>query len=146
MDWRDDRWKPSRKQYKRFEKDLSKKSSHRVFESGLLIFLTMLFLIPLSVFLLACASGMFGEQARVPGAVIVLLGVAGVLTFQAHRGLVRRKVRVLPKSRIQNESAYVGGKVSDFATGRDAVIVGSLFLAAAVACLAAALRTLLGLL
>jgi uncharacterized membrane protein len=144
MKWRIASRQPSRKQYKQFEQDLSKKSSPDVIESGVLVFLTMLFLIPLTGLLLACAIGMFGEQISGLGRGAILLGCAGVSAFQAQRGLVRRKVRLFPKNHIQNETAHVGGKASEFATGRDAVVVGVFFLAAAVACLSMAQRVLLG--
>ncbi len=146
MKWRTRGGRPSRKQYEKFEDELSKKSSHKIFESGFFITLAMPFLMPLTGLLMACALGMFGEPASGLGAGAILLGAAGVSLFQAQRGLVRRKVRIFPESKIQNETAYVGGRASEIATGRDAVVIGGIFLAVAAACLTAALRVLLGML
>jgi hypothetical protein len=144
MGWRHDRWKPSREEYKKFEKDLAKKTSS--IESGLKVFFAMLFLMPTSVLLFACAVGIFGAQVRGFAQSILLLGATGFLMPQAYRGIVKREVRVLPRSRIQNETTYVGGKMSAIVRGRVAFAVGIVFLALGVGSLTLAIRVLLTLL
>jgi hypothetical protein len=144
MNWHSNRWKPSRKEYKEFAKDLAKKTSS--IESGLKVFLAMLFLMPASVLLFACAVGIFGAQVGGLAQSILLLGATGVLMSQAYRGIVKREVRVLPRSRIRNETAYVGGKMNERVRGRAAFTVGIFFLALGIASLTVAVRVLLKLL
>lgn len=147
MQSHNDGLKPSRAEYKDFETDLSKQSSKKSIETGLTIFLAMLFFIPLIGLLLAIASGLLetGLQIRILIRAVILSGLAIIFMFQAYAGLVKQDVRVLPKSRVRrSESGYMGGKVSERVTGKNARIVGSVFMVGGVVCLGVAIWMVVG--
>ena len=88
--------KPSREEYKEFEKDLSEKSSVNSIEIGLTIFLTMLLFIPLIGLLFIIALGILGTglQIRILIYATILSGLAIFFMFQAYTGLVKQDVQV----------------------------------------------------
>ncbi len=135
--------KPSKEEYKRLAQDF-KESPKQSVETGLKIFFGLLFLIPVTVLLIAIASGLFGAlPLRTCGLGSLLAGVAVFSMFQAYRGIVGRQVQILPKSRIRNEAAYVGGKMSEILTGKRAVAAGWVFLVLGMVCFGAVIWVVL---
>ncbi|MCP4599552.1 MAG: hypothetical protein GY847_03265 [Proteobacteria bacterium] len=135
--------KPSKEEYKRFAEDLEESPKHSV-ETGLKIFLGLLFLIPATVFLIAIVSGLFGAlPLRTWGSGGLLAGVAVFSMLQAYRGIARREVQILPKSRIRSEAAHVGGKMSETLTGKRAVVAGWVFLVLGMVCFGAVIWVVL---
>jgi hypothetical protein len=126
--------KPSKREYERFAKDLEE-SPEQSFETGLKVFLGLLFLVPTTVFLIAILTGLFGElPLKAWGIGSLLAGVSVLSMLQAYRGIAKRKVRILPKSKIRNEAAHVGGKVPETLTDKQAVTAGWVFLALGIVC------------
>jgi hypothetical protein len=135
---------PSRQQYEEMAEDLSRKPS--TIEPGLTIFLLMLFLMPVAGYLCGSAFGLFGGTLSSVLRIAALFGASGLSMLEAYRGLVQRRVRILPRSRVRNEGAHVGGKMKEVVTGRAAAAVGVLFVCIGLAALSGAVWQLLGLL
>lgn len=86
MPWPSNWLRPDRQQYKKFENQLSRKSSKRNIESGLMVFLAMLFVIPLIIALMFALIYLFSKHPamgelvfRVP----ILFGIVGSVVCQA---------------------------------------------------------------
>ena len=126
--------KPSREGYERFAEDLEESPKH-ILEAGLQVFLGLLFFIPATVFLAVIVTGLFGElPLKNWGIGGLLAGLGPFLIFQAYQGIVRRKVRILPRSKMRSETAYVGDKISETLKGKRAIIAGWIFLVLGMAC------------
>jgi hypothetical protein len=146
MDWRNDRFRPSQRQYEKFSEDLSRKSPEKGIETGLMIFFAFLFLMPAIGFFIASAVGYLGAWARTLALSILLFGISILMLHQAYHGLIIRKIRIMPRSSYRNEAAYVGGKTSGFVTGKTAVVFGISFLLLGAIALKAAIQLMFELL
>jgi len=145
MHLRDDRMMLKRQEYENFCEDLATKPG--AIESGLMIFLTMLFIIPLVGFIGVTMIGVLCDFCLSNVLLFSgLVGASGLAMVQAYRGLVRRRVRIFPRSRVRNEAAYIGGKTKEVVTGQEARVAGALFFGIGLAALAGALWSLIDLL
>ncbi len=141
MDWHDDRWKPSRQQYKEFTNDLAERRDQKAITSGAKILIAMLLLIPLTALFIALVMGLYRGWMQRAFIAAALLGLTAWSIIQAYKGLVRHRVRVLPRGRPRNESGYVGGRMKEVVTGKSASVAGIIFLVAGVAFLVAAIAS-----
>lgn len=130
--------RPDRQSYREFQGQLTERPSKDNVQSGLSLFLALLFLVPLIS--LAVLLALHRPQLLGP---FVLLLAAGASFYQAYRGVIRREVRVLPPGRSTNRGGDPFGKVAEKVTGRAAVIVGLLFGGVGVVCLVLAVRMVL---
>jgi hypothetical protein len=66
----------------------------------------------------------------------LLLGLAGYLIHKGRRGILEEDMSVLPRTRIQAETSFVGGRMSSNVKGAAAKRLGSLLIALGVFALA----------
>ena len=65
----------------------------------------------------------------------LLLGLAGYLILKGLKGIMDEEMSVLPRTRIQGETSFVGGRVSSHVKGAAAKRLGSLLIVLGVAAL-----------
>jgi quinol-cytochrome oxidoreductase complex cytochrome b subunit len=146
MDWKDDRFRPSKREYEQFSERLENSNNDAV-ESGIKISLLMLIGFPflglLITLIVVRIAGSVGSFSLIAVEVLFLSGMIFFST-KAYQGITKRQVRVIPPSRIKqrSEASYVGGKLNEYATGKDALIVGIVFLLLGLVCFRFAVKYL----
>jgi hypothetical protein len=123
----------NKRDYEEFSQRLAK-SKKKILGYPIIMFLVLLIGLPLLVYILVVLIDKFG-----PFIVLVIAFVCATIIFgtKAYRGIVRRRVRILPKSRVmyRDEAGYIGGRITEAATGAEALIAGIIFLILAFGCL-----------
>ncbi|MEN8241230.1 MAG: hypothetical protein ABFS17_04875 [Chloroflexota bacterium] len=126
MDWKNDRFRPGKREYEQFSMRLANLKEN-VVVYPFIKFLVILIGTPLLISVIYALRNIFGNYI-----LLVIVDLCGAVYFgtNAYQGIIKRHVRIIPKSRVsyRNEAGYVGGKIKEFVSGGEAIIVGIGFL------------------
>ena len=147
MDGKNHGLRPSKREYEQFSRKLAESKGNNFGPAVHFILLSFIGFPLIGVIVAILLVKALGANGFLPfiGSIFAYLIGMIFFGFKAYQGIGMRQVRVIPPSRIKqnSETSYVGGKMKEIATGRDAIAAGILFFIFGFCCLLGLIKNLL---